>query len=129
MDKLGELIFAQVSRLGFGFMLGIGGGGITYLLMSSYSDVKVDPHICMYTGGAIGLGLYRLIEFLFKTVLHPFTSRATLYTRLLELNFHVAMGWVSPSEAKAIRKKLLSKLYFGKDDAADNIFENDSPTP
>jgi len=102
-------------KSGFGFALGAGLGGILFIILSSFTPITVSPLIFIYSGGAFGLGLNRLINRFVNAVLKSFNDHIKFYFKLVEIFTLKTIGVMSEKTARKLTKKIICKNFSYED--------------
>ena len=108
MVKIPDSFLEQLPKLGFGFALGAGLGGIIYMILYFYTKTDISPMIFFYTGGAIGLAINILLDKLINFMIFPITRTLRFYFSITEILLSKLIGLMSPEDAKKI---LRAKFY------------------
>ena len=110
-----EKLFEQLSKLGFGFALGTGLGGLLFVILNSFIPIIISPLIFIYSGGTIGLGLNRLINNLVNIALKPFDEHIKSYFKLVEIIALKTVGVLSKKRARNLTQKIIAKNFSYED--------------
>jgi hypothetical protein len=103
LRELIEKLTDQVGKLGFGFSLGSGLGGISYLVIKSfYPQTNIEPDILFYSGGAIGFALNQIIERAYDWIIRPVTRAIGFYTSIGHILLLKKIGLIDESKAKLL---------------------------
>lgn len=113
-EAIGKLI-EQLSKLGFGFALGAGLGGILFIILNSIISISVSPFLFLYSGGAFGLGISKLLDKAANSALKPLTERIRFYFDLLEISWLKKRGIITKSTARKLSQKLICRRFIGED--------------
>ena len=120
MNTAIEKLLEQFSKLGFGFALGAGLGGITFIALSSIITITISPLVFLYSGGALGLGLNKLADRIVNLALKPIYDYINFYFKLLEIMWLKKWGMISEKTAKKLSQKLISRRFIGEDIELDD---------
>ena len=86
MKEMLDKLTGQFRRLGFGFALGWGLGGITFIVLHAiFPALTIIPSLFLYSGGAIGFAFNQVFDRLYKAIISPVTKTLKFYTNLLQL--------------------------------------------
>lgn len=110
-----EKLLEQLNKLGFGFAMGAGLAGIVYLFLNSIFTIDASVLIFIYSGGALGLGLNRLIDKLIKSILNPIYSYIRFYFSLLEIVWLKNLNFLNADLAKNITQKLIYRRFLNEE--------------
>ena len=110
-----EKLFEQLSKLVFGFALGAGLGGVSFIILNLLTPTTISPLIFIYSGGVIGLGLNRLVNSFVNSALKPFDEHIKSYFKLLEIIALKTVGVLSKKRARILAKKIIVKNFSYED--------------
>ena len=103
-------IAERIRSLGFGGALGSGLAGLVYLLSPSLFQ-GVDIETVLLVGWFLGSGFHR---FLNSLITGSAGMTANSLFKLAKLNYYVRRNWLSETDAKNLRKTIITRDLLGE---------------